>query len=75
VNKTSIEWAKNPDGTQGFTWNPITGCLNHNNGLCKGGGFPCYAYKLANGRLRKRYLSNNNTAVWQEKSLDMGNKF
>ena len=39
----------------GWTWNPITGCLNHVNGLCKGGGFPCYAYKLANGRLKKRY--------------------
>ena len=23
MNKTSIEWAKNPDGTPGFTWNPI----------------------------------------------------
>jgi len=40
----------------GWTWNPITGCLNHNNGLCKGGGFPCYAYKLAHGRLKQRYL-------------------
>ena len=58
MNKTLIEWVKNPDGTQGYTWNPITGCLNHNNGLCKGGGFPCYAYKLANGRLRQRYLAN-----------------
>jgi len=55
MNKTSIEWVKNPDGSQGYTWNPITGCLNHENGLCKGGGFPCYAYKLAHGRLRKRY--------------------
>jgi protein gp37 len=53
-------WVKNPDGTQGYTWNPITGCLNHVNGLCKGGGFPCYAYKLANGRLKQRYLANKN---------------
>jgi protein gp37 len=58
VNKTKIEWVKNPDGSQGYTWNPITGCLNHVNGLCKGGGFPCYAYKLANGRLKERYLAN-----------------
>ena len=57
MNKTNIEWVKNPDGSQGYTWNPITGCLNHINGLCKGGGFPCYAYKLAHGRLRKRYLN------------------
>ena len=47
-----IEWVKNPDGTQGYTWNPITGCLN---------GCPyCYARKLANGRLKQRYLANKN---------------
>jgi len=62
MNKTSIEWVKNPDGSQGYTWNPITGCLNHVNGLCKGGGFPCYAYKLAHGRLKQRYLTNTNLA-------------
>jgi len=52
VNKTKIEWVKNPDGTQGYTWNPITGCLN--------GCEYCYARKLANGRLRTRYLANKN---------------
>lgn len=36
----------------GWTFNPITGCLN---------GCPyCYARKLANGRLRSRYLANKN---------------
>ena len=60
MNKTPIEWVKNPDGTQGYTWNPITGCLNHTDGMCKGGGFPCYAYRLANGRLKERYLANKN---------------
>jgi len=58
MNKTLIPWVKNPDGTQGYTWNPVTGCLNHTNGLCNGGGFPCYAYRLANTRLRERYLPN-----------------
>jgi len=54
MNKTQIEWVKNPDGTQGYTWNPITGCLN---------GCPyCYARKLANGRLKQRYLANLNIA-------------
>ena len=54
MNKTKIEWVKNPDGTQGYTWNPITGCLN---------GCPyCYARKLANGRLKQRYLTNINVA-------------
>ncbi len=62
VNKTLIPWVKNPDGSQGYTWNPITGCLNHTNELCNGGGFPCYAYRLANGRLRSRYLANWNFA-------------
>lgn len=63
MQKTNIEWVKNPDGTQGYTWNPITGCLNHTlEGLCLGGLFPCYAYKLANGRLRQRYLANKRIA-------------
>jgi len=55
MNKTKIQWVKNPDGTQGHTWNPITGCLN-------GCGY-CYARKLANGRLRERYLANQNIAI------------
>jgi protein gp37 len=59
-------WARNPDGSPGYTWNPLSGCLNHDNGLCKGGNFPCYAYKLANGRLRQRYLANSGgvAGVW-----------
>jgi len=55
VNRTKIEWVKNPDGTQGYTWNPITGCLN--------GCEYCYARKLANGRLRARYQANENFVV------------
>jgi len=58
MNKTKVEWVRNPDGSRGYTWNPITGCLNHDNGLCKGGGFPCYACGLAYGRLNRRYLAN-----------------
>jgi len=59
MNKTKIEWVRNPDFTgipprdakgrfqyQGYTWNPITGCLNHVNGMCKGVslGYGCYIY-------------------------------
>ena len=66
MNKTNIEWAQNPDGSQGYTWNPITGCLNNDNGLCKGGGFPCYAYKLANGRLKPLYLANHNMVPFEK---------
>jgi len=55
MNKTKIEWVKNPDGSQGFTLNSKTGCLN---------GCPyCYARKLANGRLRSRYLADDNTIM------------
>lgn len=54
MNKTTIEWVKNPDGTQGYTFNPITGCLN-------GCGY-CYARQLANTRLKERYLANHNLA-------------
>jgi len=63
MNKTLIEWVKNPDGTQGYTWNPITGCNNQIDGMCQGGNFPCYAYRLANGRLKQRYLANKNTVT------------
>ena len=26
MNKTEIEWVRNPDGSAGFTWNPVVGC-------------------------------------------------
>ena len=59
MNKTKIEWVKNPDGSQGYTLNSKSGCTNHTpEGLCLGGLFPCYAFKLANTRLRERYLAN-----------------
>ena len=57
MNRTKIEWCKNPDGTQGYTWNPITGCLN--------GCSYCYARKLANGRLKSRMLANTDHAPTQ----------
>jgi protein gp37 len=38
--------------------------------MCKGGNFPCYAYKLANGRLKQRYLANTN---WRY--IDGGNGY
>jgi len=53
MNPTLIEWTLNPDGTQGYTSNSKTGCLN---------GCPyCYARKLAHGRLKQRYLANRDT--------------
>lgn len=49
MNRTRIEWVRSPDGTQGYTWNPITGCsgceiLDR-----------CYARQLATTRLKGRY--------------------
>ena len=41
-----------PIGWTDFTWNPVTGCLNN----CP----YCYARKLANGRLSKYYLKQQN---------------
>lgn len=59
MNRTKIEWSRSPDGSQGYTLNSKTGCLNHTpEGLCLGGLFPCYAYRLAHGRLETRYLGN-----------------
>ena len=55
MQRTGIEWVKNPDGTQGYTWNPITGCLN--------GCEYCYARKLANTRLRTTYIRNFEIAL------------
>jgi protein gp37 len=52
MNKTKIEWVKNPDGSQGYSWNPITGCL-------EGCGY-CYARKIIKGRLKARCLANTN---------------
>jgi len=70
VNKTKIEWVKNPDGSQGYTHNPMSGCKNHTpEGLCLGGLFPCYAWKLAHTRLKQRYLANGLLAPIQQDGL------
>lgn len=70
MNHTSIEWAQNPDGTPGYSWNPITGCRNHTRGMCNNGGFPCYAYKLANGRVKNVYLANTCLPAHDENDHD-----
>lgn len=66
MNRTKIEWCQSPDGTPGYTWNPLTGCLNHVEGKCKAGDFPCYAHRLANGRLKSRMLANSNLPCHDE---------
>ena len=52
MNRTNIEWVKSPDGSKGMSWNPLTGCLKN----CS----YCYARRLANTRLKERYLANKN---------------
>ncbi len=64
MNRTKIEWALNPDGTQGYTWNPITGCLN--------GCEYCYARRLANTRLKARYLANDYICLIHERAYTIG---
>ena len=53
INKTAIPWVKNPDGSQGYTLSPVTGCQNP----CR---FYCYARQLANTRLKNVYLHGDN---------------
>lgn len=61
MNRTTIEWVRNPDGSPGFTLNPVTGCLR--------GCAYCYARKLANGRLKKRYLANGNCRYYRSANI------
>lgn len=56
----NLQKGENSIGWCDYTLNQLTGCLNHIDGMCKGGNFPCYAYKLAHGRLKERYLANKN---------------
>ena len=52
-----------------YSWNPITGCLNHTNGFCKGGGFRCYAHRVSHGRTKHLYLKNENVAESESTSF------
>lgn len=53
MNRTKIEWTD-------FTLNFITGCPNR---CTFGDGGKCYAWRLADGRLKHRYLANPNIAL------------
>lgn len=47
-DKTAISWVKNPDGSQGATWVPLTGCTPASEGCRR-----CFAARLASTRLSK----------------------
>ena len=42
MGKTKIEWARNKDGSEGMTWNPVRGCSRVSEG-CRN----CYAERMA----------------------------
>lgn len=42
ASRTAIEWAANPDGTPGETWNPVRGCTRVSQGCVN-----CYAEVMA----------------------------
>jgi len=43
AQKTSIEWCRNPDSSQGTSWNPVVGCSKVSAGCAH-----CYAERMAN---------------------------
>lgn len=62
---TKIEWVRNPDGTQGETWNPIIGCSPVSDG-CK----HCYASRIANKKIMRKYFPGlTDGAQWNGKTL------
>ena len=55
MHRSNYECYPNPDGTKGWVWNPITGSL----GDCPNPN----ARRLANTRLRERYLANKQVSL------------
>ena len=61
LNRTNIEWVKNPDGSKGYVWNPVWGCL-HN---C----VYCYAQQLAQ-RFGKTEDQKAFNPTWLQSNFD-----
>lgn len=49
---TSIEWCRNPDGSPGMVWNPVTGCTPAGSGCAH-----CYAASMARSFWKGRKFS------------------
>jgi len=59
MNRTKIPWALNPDGSPGYSLNPITGCWGPDGSVDNPKRCPwCYAWELAQSRLCETYLAN-----------------
>lgn len=54
MNRTTIEWVLNPDGSPGFTSNPFTGCLGPNSDGIRCSY--CYAWRESFGRCKQADL-------------------
>ncbi len=70
INKTSIEWVKNVDGpggkreegSQGLSWNPLSGCLR--------GCYYCYAMKIATRFAGTKAFPRGFEPTWHPERLD-----
>jgi len=51
MNKTTIEWVRNPDGSQGYTLNPLVGCSGEGCAVKK----VCFARKISRRQAKRCY--------------------
>lgn len=65
---TSIEWARNEDGSRGETWNPVVGCS-----LVSPGCTNCYAMKMA-ARIERMDASGQRLAMPHYAGLTQASK-
>ena len=61
LNRTNIEWVKNPDGSKGYVYNPVWGCRND----CP----YCYARQLAQ-RFGKTEDQKAFNPTWLQSNFD-----
>jgi protein gp37 len=59
MNKTGIEWTMGPNGEQGYTFNPVTGCEHR----CS----YCYGFDLSETRLSGIYPWGYEPTLWLDK--------
>lgn len=64
MQKTKIEWVRNPDGSQGYSWNPIKGICPVR---CKlpDGRIYCYGKKIYHRFVLSGYLKIDPNETWQ----------
>ena len=63
MNPTDIEWVRNPNGTKGRSWNPVTGCLGPEG---KGPCSYCYARRMA------ARFGPHDTVIWSSQERGKG---